>query len=84
LVLVDAEGFERIVLDADGTQGALRIAGRANGPGPNRVDVFAIDPEDDGGVYVGTELVDAGTSAAGFTVMEGQRPRTWTVHEFHD
>lgn len=83
LVLVDAEGFERLVLDADGTHGALRIAGRASGPGPNRVDVFAIDPEDDAGGYVGTELVDAGTSVAGFTLMESRRPRTWTLHDFH-
>lgn len=78
VVLVDAEGFERVVLDADGTHAALRIAGRSTGPGPNRVDVFALDPEDDGGAYVGTELIDAGTSVAGFTAMEGHRPRTWT------
>lgn len=84
VVLVNAEGFERVALDADGTQGALRIAGRSNGSGPNRVDVFAIDPEDGGGAYVGTELVDAGTSVAGFTAMEGRRPRTWTLHDFHD
>lgn len=83
VVLVDADGFERVALEADGTQGALRIAGRASGLGSNRIDVFAIDPEDDAGAYVGTELVDAGTSVAGFTVMEGRRPRTWTLHDFH-
>ncbi|HEU5152055.1 MAG TPA: hypothetical protein VFU19_16290 [Iamia sp.] len=84
VVLVDTDGFERVSLEADGTQGALRIAGRANGPGPNRVDVFAIDPEDDAGIYVGVELVDAGTSVAGFTAMEGRRPRTWTLRDVHD
>src|SRR5688572_21785372 len=41
IVLVDGEGFERVALDADDAHGALRIAGRPNGPGPNRVDVFA-------------------------------------------
>jgi len=84
IVLVDGEGFERLILDAHDAHGALRIAGRPNGPGPNRVDVFALDPEDDAGVYVGAELVDAGTSVAGFTAMEGRRPRTWTSHDFHD
>ena len=84
IVLVDGEGFERVMLGADHAHGALHIAGRPNGPGPNRVDVFALDPEDDGGVYVGTELVDAGTSVAGFTAMEGRRPRTWTIHDLHD
>jgi hypothetical protein len=84
MVLVDSEGFERVILEAGDAHGALRIAGRSNGPGPNRVDVFAVDPEDEAGVYVGTELVDAGTSVAGFTAMEGRRPRTWTIHDFHD
>jgi hypothetical protein len=84
VVLVDAEGFERIALDAGGSHGSLRIAGRSCGTGPNRVDVFATDPEDGAGAYVGTELVDAGTSVAGFTAIEGRPPRTWTVDDILD
>jgi len=79
IVLLDHDGFERLTLEGGPDQGTLRIAGRAEHTGPNRIDVFAVDPEDDQGVYVGVELVDAGTSVAGFTVIEGHRPRGWTA-----
>jgi hypothetical protein len=79
VVLLDPDGFERLTLEGCPGHGALRLAGRAELSEPNRVDVFAVDPEDDQGVYVGVELVDAGTSVAGFTVIEGHRPRTWTA-----
>jgi len=80
VTLLDPDGFERLVLEGDTTHGGLRIAGRSDGDGPSRVDVFALDPEDDQGTYVGVELVDAGTSVAGFTVVESLDPRTWVVH----
>lgn len=79
IVLLDHDGFERLTLEGGPDQGTLRVTGRAEGTGPNRIDLFAVDPEDDEGVYVGVELVDAGTSVAGFTVIEGHRPRNWTA-----
>lgn len=77
VALLDSDGFERMTLDADPQHGALRIAGRSDGAGPSRVDVFAVDPEDEQGVYVGVELVDLGNSVAGFTAVESRPPRTW-------
>lgn len=84
VALLAADGFERLTLEDGEGLGALRIAGRSAGSDPSRVDVFAVDPEDEQGVYVGVELVEAGTSIAGFTAMEGRRPRLWTVPDFHD
>ncbi len=78
-VVYDTWATERMTLEGDPTHGVLRIAGRSSGAGPTRIDVFAIDPEDDGGVYVGAELVDVGTSVAGFTLVESRPPRLWTA-----
>ncbi|HMJ76554.1 MAG TPA: hypothetical protein VK507_11310, partial [Iamia sp.] len=76
--LLTDDGFERLTLESDPEHGALRISGRSDGTGPTRVDVFAVDPEDDAGAYVGVELIDVGNSVAGFTVVESREPRTWT------
>jgi hypothetical protein len=63
---------------ADGRHGHLAITARRAVDGqPTRVDVFAIDAEDDAGPYVGVELVDRGDSVAGFTVIEGRPPQRW-------
>jgi hypothetical protein len=77
--LLDPDGFERSALAADLEGGALRIASRPLGDEVVRVDVFARDPEDGAGAYVGVELVDAGTSVSGLTVIETRPPRTWTL-----
>lgn len=79
VALLDVDGFERITLVSDAEHGALRIAGRHRGTDPARIDVFALDPEDDQGTYVGLELVDAGASVAGFTTIESHPPRTWVA-----
>jgi hypothetical protein len=79
VTLLDPDGFERAVLSGASDGGSLRIAARSHGDGPARVDLFALDPEDDAGSYVGLELLDAGTSVAGFTVIETRSPRTWSA-----
>jgi hypothetical protein len=79
VVLLDEDGFERLHLTGRPDGGVLAIAGRSLSGEPTRVDVFAIDPEDDAGAYVGVELVDAGNTVAGFTAIEGRPPRTWTT-----
>lgn len=77
--LLTDDGFERLTLESDPEHGTLRISARSDGTGLSRIDVFAIDPEDDAGAYVGMELIDAGNSVAGFTVVESRAPRTWTA-----
>jgi hypothetical protein len=79
IAVLDPDGFERAALEGDESHGALRITGRSDGVGPSRVDMFAIDPEDEQGTYVGVELIDAGNSVAGFTVIELGQPRSWTT-----
>ncbi|HYI61779.1 MAG TPA: hypothetical protein VEW93_08245 [Acidimicrobiales bacterium] len=79
VVLIDPNGFERLGFEAADAHGVVRIAGRTESDHPSQVDVFALDPEDDQGAYVGVELVDQGNSVAGFTVVESRPPRTWTM-----
>ncbi|HEX7134427.1 MAG TPA: hypothetical protein VF228_17775 [Iamia sp.] len=79
VALLAPDGFERLALEEGEGHAALHIAGRSAGSNPARVDVFAIDPEDEQGVYIGIELIDAGDSVAGFTAIESQVPRTWTA-----
>lgn len=77
--LLTDDGFERLALESDPEHSALHISGRTDGSGPTRVDVFVVDPEDDAGAYMGVELIDAGNSVAGFTVVESRKPRMWTA-----
>jgi hypothetical protein len=77
--LLTVDGFERLTLESDPEHGAHHTSGRSDGTGPTRVDVFAVDPEDGAGAYVGVELIDAGNSVAGFTAVESRKPRTWTA-----
>ncbi|HMJ75483.1 MAG TPA: hypothetical protein VK507_05895 [Iamia sp.] len=79
VALLAPDGFERLALEEGDGHGALHIAGRSERTDPTRVDVFAVDPEDEQGVYVGIELVDGGNSVAGFTTIESRAPRTWTA-----
>lgn len=79
ITLLDAGGFERSVLSGGPDGGSLRLVARPLGEGPARIDVFAVDPEDDAGAYVGVELVDDGSSVAGLTVLESRPPRSWTL-----
>lgn len=79
VVLIDRDGFERLGLEAADNHGVVRISGHTESDHPSRVDLFALDPEDDQGVYAGIELVDQGNSVAGFTVVESRPPRTWTM-----
>ncbi len=78
IVLLDADGFERVSVSALPGIGALRVVGRTEHEQRSHVDVFALDPEDGDGVYLGVELVDRGNSVGGHTVYEGREPRTWT------
>lgn len=77
-MLLDEDGFERLHLTGRPDSGIVGVAGRSSSGEPARVDVFATDPEDDAGAYVGVELVDSGNSVAGFTTIEGRPPRSWT------
>jgi hypothetical protein len=77
IMLLDADGFERVSVSALPGIGAVSIAGRTEQEQRSHVDVFALDPEDGDGVYLGVELVDRGNSVGGHTVYEEREPRSW-------
>lgn len=72
------DGNERATLSAKPGTGSLSIVGRSKASDPTHVEIFALDPGEDDGPYVGVELIDQGNSVAGFTLYEGHEPRTWT------
>ena len=81
IVLLDADGFERIALTAKPETGTLTIATRPRSDDPTRIDVFALDADEedpDDVPAVGVELIDTGNSIAGLTLYEGRRPTFWT------
>lgn len=78
VALLDPDGFERVSLSARPDIGVVSVAGRSTEGERSRIDVFALDPEDGEGVYVGVELVDRGNSVGGHTLYEGREPHTWT------
>ncbi len=78
VVVVDADGRERIRLSAEPDHARIRVSAVTTTGEPTCVDVFALDAEDaDDRPYVGVELIERGTSVAGLTVSEGRAPRLW-------
>lgn len=77
--LLDADGFERVGISGAPERGAVTITSRTGSDQPTRIEVFGLDPEDPDAAYVGVELIDRGTSVAGFVLYEGRPPRTWTA-----
>jgi hypothetical protein len=77
VVVVEEDGFERIVLSADGSHGEVVVAARPSQDRLTRTELFALDSDDTEGPFVGIELVDRGNSVAGLSVLEGHRPRLW-------
>lgn len=78
VALLDGDGFERIILDGRPDIGVLSVAGRSRSGHPMKVEVFALDPDDDEGTYIGVELVDQDNSTAGFSLYEGRRAQIRT------
>lgn len=78
LVLLDADGFERIGLAADSGVGVLDLAARNGSEHPTRVRLYAHDPADGEECAVGLHLVVQGNAAAGLEVVEGRSTHVWT------
>jgi hypothetical protein len=79
VALLDGDGFERVWITGNPDIGTMSVAARSRGGDPTQVDVFALDRDEDDGAYVGLELIDRGTSVAGFALYEGRQPRPWTA-----
>lgn len=77
VVVVEEDGFERIVLGADDSHGEVVVAARPSRDQSTRTELFALDSDDAEGPFVGVELVDRGNSVAGLSVLEGYRPQLW-------
>ncbi len=77
MVVIEDDGFERIVLSADASHGEVVVAARPSEDRSTKAVLFALDSEDAEGPFVGMELVDRGNSVAGLSLLEGHRPRLW-------
>ena len=77
VVVIEDDGFERIVLSADESHGEIVVAARPSEDRSTKAVLFALDSEDAEGPFVGMELVDRGNSVAGLSLLEGHRPRLW-------
>lgn len=78
IALLDGDGFERVRMTGKPNVGTVSVAARSPGDDLTHVEVVAFDSDEAEGAYVGLELVDRGSGVAGFTLQEGQPPRTWT------
>lgn len=79
VALFDGDGFERVRVTGKPDIGTVSVAARSPGDDLTQVEVFALDRDEDDGAYVGVELIDQGTSVAGFALYEGRPPRIWTA-----
>ena len=80
--LLDADGFERITISGAPDRGAVTLTARPDPDSdahPTRVELFALDPEPPDRAYVGLELIDTGTTVAGFALYESHPPHPWTA-----
>jgi GAF domain-containing protein len=80
ITLLDPDGFERITISAAPDRGAVTLTARTDPDAhPTRVELFALDPEPPDLAYVGFELIDTGTTVAGFALYQSHPPHPWTA-----
>ena len=60
LAVIEDDGFERVVLQADGTHGEVTVAARGEGGGATAAEMYAHDPSDGDGATAGVTLVRGG------------------------
>jgi hypothetical protein len=80
VVVVDADGFERIVADADAAHGALTVRARTGAQRSTTVELYADDPVDADSARAGVALGHEGDIVAVLEVG-GARPTRWWFHE---
>lgn len=78
LVIVEGDGFERVIVDGAGHFGALTLQARPQAAGSVAVEVFAADAHDGDLAHVGVALVDAGDVVAAVDVQSGRPAMIWT------
>lgn len=77
VVVVEDDGFERIVLGAAARFGHVTVQARSAGGEPACVELFANDRINGGGAHVGVALSDAGDVAAVLELIVGRLPELW-------
>jgi hypothetical protein len=80
LVVVDPDGFERVVADADASHGALTVRARTGAQRSTAVELYADDPVDADAARAGVALGHQGDIVAVLEVG-GERPARWWFHD---
>jgi hypothetical protein len=78
VVVVEPDGFERIVLAARDRYGQITVYGRTEPGGATSAELFANDAADGDTVQAGVALTDLGDVVAVLDVRRGTEPRLWT------
>ena len=60
IAVIEDDGFERIVLEANGTHGEITVAARGDGGGVTAAELYAHDPSDGDSSTAGVTLVRDG------------------------
>jgi hypothetical protein len=77
VTVVEPDGFERIVLEAQGRFGSIAVRTRSKAA-PTEAGLFGNDPIDGDGSHVGIALTDQGDVVAAFEVLQGREAVLWT------
>ncbi len=71
VVVVDHDGFERIVMASRADHGAVSVYGRSAPGGSTCAELFANDPIDGDGAHAGVSITDSGEVVAVLEVLHG-------------
>lgn len=77
LVVVDRDGFARVVAEGGAAHASVAVRARATGPGATTVQLFADDPVDGDVPHAGVVLGRGGDVVATFEVGPGGRAALW-------
>ncbi len=72
LVVVEDDGFERVVLAAAGRHGEVMVAARNPGGGTTAAELYAHDAMEGDGAHAGVAVVSGGDIAAVIEAMVGR------------
>ena len=81
LAIVGSDGFERVVVVAEGDHGSVAVNGRSVGT-DSAVELFANDV--DGRAHVGVALTESGDVVSVWELLEGSTARLWVAPDRHD
>jgi hypothetical protein len=77
-VVVEDDGFERIVLGAHDRFGHITVLSRTSPGASTLAELFADDAVEAEGAHVGMALTDRGDVVASLDVTHDQAPRWWS------